>query len=79
MTTGDRPISVSLSTIDFLAGGQGTRLVFAEQGIHFDGAGTIEGRKEGSRWLLERLARGLDGIARPGRARSGAGKLGVHR
>lgn len=61
MMMGERPISVSLSTIDLVAEGRGTRLVFTEQGIYFDGAESLKGRQEGSRWLLEQLAKELDG------------------
>ncbi|MDP3854949.1 SRPBCC family protein [Phenylobacterium sp.] len=56
MAMGDQPISASLATIVFIANGGGTRLTYTEQGVYFAGGGDIQGREEGSRGLLERLA-----------------------
>lgn len=56
MAIGPRPLSVSLSTIEFLPCTSGTRLTYTEQGAYFDDPGGPEGREEGSRGLLEKLA-----------------------
>ena len=36
--------------------GDQTRLTYTEQGVHFDGLDSVEGREEGTRGLLEQLA-----------------------
>jgi len=59
MAVGETPISASLSTIEFVPQGAGTRLIYTEQGIYFGGEGEIAGRQEGSRGLLEKLAQVL--------------------
>jgi len=33
----------------------GTRLTYTEQGVHFDGLDTVEGREAGTRGLLDNL------------------------
>lgn len=53
----DRRISVSLTTIEFLATKDGTRLVFTEQGVFLDGYDDIAGREEGTRIGLGNLDR----------------------
>jgi uncharacterized protein YndB with AHSA1/START domain len=61
MTLAGAPLSSSLSTVEFLAEGKGTRLVFTEQGVYLDGnvAGRIEGTESGVLGALgEELARG---------------------
>ncbi|MCO5150174.1 MULTISPECIES: SRPBCC domain-containing protein [unclassified Shinella] len=55
MTLDGAPLSASLLTAEFQAEGGGTRLLLTEQGAYRDG--NIEGRKEGTRGLLEQLAR----------------------
>lgn len=59
MTIGGQPLSTSLSTTELIPEGAGTRLVFTEQIIHY-GDQDLEGRKEGTRELFERLAEELD-------------------
>ncbi|BCW90530.1 hypothetical protein sos41_37010 [Alphaproteobacteria bacterium SO-S41] len=59
MTIGGAPLSVSLSTTELHAEGKGTRLVFTEQIVHY-GEQDIEGRKDGTRQLFERLAAELN-------------------
>ena len=54
MTLGGAPLSSSLATVEFRAEGEGTRLVFTEQGAYLDG--NVAGREEGTRLLLESLA-----------------------
>jgi uncharacterized protein YndB with AHSA1/START domain len=52
----DRHMSTSLTTIALAPGGEGTRLSYTEQGVHFDGLDSVEGREEGTRGLLDNLA-----------------------
>ncbi|NIX76480.1 SRPBCC domain-containing protein [Microvirga terricola] len=62
MTVDGAPLSSSLLTTEFHAEGEGrTRLVLTEQGAYLDG--NIEGRAEGSKWLLEQLAKELTAAA----------------
>jgi uncharacterized protein YndB with AHSA1/START domain len=48
--------SASLTTVELLPSGDGTRLIYTEQGAFFGGADTAQGREEGCRVLLEKLA-----------------------
>ena len=57
---GDR-ISVSVATVEFLADGDGTRLVLTEQGVFLDGRDTAAQREEGTRAMLGSLATLLAG------------------
>jgi uncharacterized protein YndB with AHSA1/START domain len=59
MIVGDRRISVSLATVEIAASGQGTRLVYTEQGAFFDGADGIKRREHGCRELFEKLGEEL--------------------
>lgn len=59
MTVAGRRISASLASTEFEADGTGTRLRFTEQGAYLDGEDQIPGREEGTRELLEALAREL--------------------
>ncbi len=56
-------MSVSLATVELLAEGAATRLVFTEQAALLDGADTPEMREEGTRALLDKLAGELEGAA----------------
>jgi uncharacterized protein YndB with AHSA1/START domain len=56
MTIGDRRISASLVTFEFLPADGGTDLIFTHQGAFFEGADGPQMREEGWRHLLERLA-----------------------
>lgn len=56
MAMGDVTFSASLTTVELLPSGDGTRLIYTEQGAFFGGADSAEGREEGCRILLERLA-----------------------
>lgn len=56
MAIGPKPLSVSLSTIEFLPSAGGTLLTYTEQGTYFDDPSGPAGREEGSRELLEKLA-----------------------
>jgi uncharacterized protein YndB with AHSA1/START domain len=50
-----RHLSTSLTTIVVEPDGDGTRLTYTEQGAHFDGLDTVEGREEGTRGILDTL------------------------
>ena len=43
-----RHLSTSLTTIALEQDGDGTRLTYTEQGVHFDGLDSVEGREEGT-------------------------------
>ena len=55
MTVGEKCISASLATFQFLPSGTGTNLIFTHQGAFFEGADGPEMREEGWRKLLEQL------------------------
>ena len=55
MFVDDRHLSTSVTTIAVEPDGDGTRLTYTEQGVHFDGLDSVEGREEGSRGLLDQL------------------------
>jgi uncharacterized protein YndB with AHSA1/START domain len=59
MAIGDHRFSASLATFELLPTGQGTALVFTDQGAYFENADGPRIREEGWRGLLERLAGGL--------------------
>ena len=60
MTMNGQRISVSVATLEFLADGDGTRLILTEQGAYLDGLDTSAQREEGTRGLLEALATYLE-------------------
>ena len=55
MSIGERRISVSLMTVEFLPSDKGTDLICTHQGAFFEGADGPEMREEGWRKILERL------------------------
>jgi len=57
----DRLLSVSLTTVEFHPDGEGTRLVFTEQGAFFDDPGAPAEREHGTGLLLDTYERFLDG------------------
>jgi uncharacterized protein YndB with AHSA1/START domain len=59
MTFGDKRISASLVTVEFLATDKGTDLICTHQGAFFEGADGPQIREAGWRQLLERLANEL--------------------
>jgi uncharacterized protein YndB with AHSA1/START domain len=62
MYVNDEKLSVSLATIEFEPSGKGTKLILTEQGAYFDG--NQDGgpsREQGTRGLVEMLAKYLDG------------------
>ncbi len=50
-----RHLSTSLTTIALDHDGDQTRLTYTEQGVHFDGLDSIEGREQGFGGLLDQL------------------------
>jgi uncharacterized protein YndB with AHSA1/START domain len=63
MFADDDRLSVSMATIQFVNHDATTHLVITEQGVYLDGHDTAAQREEGTRGLLESLARCLDGAA----------------
>jgi uncharacterized protein YndB with AHSA1/START domain len=59
MTFGDKRISASLATFEFLPTDKGTDLIFTEQAAFFEGADGAPIRQEGWRQLLEELGKEL--------------------
>jgi uncharacterized protein YndB with AHSA1/START domain len=59
MSMDDVRTSVSVTTIEILADGAGTRLIFTEQGAFLDGCDQAAGRREGTSDLLDALGAGL--------------------
>jgi uncharacterized protein YndB with AHSA1/START domain len=59
MLMDDVRISVSVATVEFSADGDGTRLVFTEQGVFLDGHDTAAQREQGTRELLDSLGKAL--------------------
>ena len=56
MSAGGATFSVSLTTVELLQAGNGTRVIHTEQGAFFGGIDSASGREEGCRLLLEKLA-----------------------
>jgi hypothetical protein len=56
MTVGPKPLSVSLVTVELVPSGAGTLMTFTEQGAYFDGVDSVQGREEGTRQGLAKLA-----------------------
>jgi uncharacterized protein YndB with AHSA1/START domain len=50
-----RHLSTSVTTIALADDGDRTLLTYVEQGVHFDGLDTPEGREEGAKGLLDQL------------------------
>jgi uncharacterized protein YndB with AHSA1/START domain len=55
MWVGGQHLSTSLTTIALENDGDQTRLTYTEQGVHFDGLDSVEGREEGWRGILDQL------------------------
>jgi len=56
MHVGERHLSISLATVEFEAGGAGTRMRFTEQAVFLDGYQDREERIRGTELGLDRLA-----------------------
>jgi uncharacterized protein YndB with AHSA1/START domain len=61
MALGGVPMSASLTTMELIPSGDGTLLVHTEQGVYLDGSDDGTGREEGTRQLLEILAKEVEG------------------
>ena len=59
MHIGGNRISVSLATIELKQAGKGTRMTFTEQGAFLDDFDKPEMREEGTKVLLEQMAKSL--------------------
>jgi len=57
MSLGEKRISASLATVEFLPAKTGTDLIFTHQGAFFEGADGPEMREEGWRKLFEQLTK----------------------
>jgi uncharacterized protein YndB with AHSA1/START domain len=55
MWVDDQHLSTSLTTIALEDDGDRTLLTYVEQGVHFDGLDSPEGREEGTKGLLDQL------------------------
>lgn len=73
MTLGERRISASLATFEFVATEKGTDLVFTEQGAYFEGADGAKPREHGWSALVERLGKELSRAESEGSAKVRAG------
>ena len=56
MSVGEKRISSSQATVEFLREAEGTKLIFTEQGAYLEGADGPKMREEGWRLLLGQLA-----------------------
>jgi uncharacterized protein YndB with AHSA1/START domain len=63
-----RHLSTSLTTIVLEPDGAATRLTYTEQGVHFDGLDSVEGREEGTAGLLDQLGSFLAAAIEPSTA-----------
>jgi len=57
MDLGDKRVSSSLTTFEFLPDGDGTQLIFTEQGAFYEGADGPQMRQAGWNTLLDHLGR----------------------
>ena len=57
MSLGEKRISASLATVEFLPAKKGTDLIFTHQGAFFEGADGPEMREEGWRKLFEQMTK----------------------
>jgi len=63
LSSDDRPATVSLTTVEFVPDGRGTRLVLTEQGAFLDGLERPEWRERGTGTWLDALVRHVEGSA----------------
>jgi uncharacterized protein YndB with AHSA1/START domain len=63
MSVGEKCISASLATVEFLPSETGTELILTHQGAFFEGADGPQMREEGWRKLMERLTREFPRLA----------------
>jgi uncharacterized protein YndB with AHSA1/START domain len=58
----ERKLSVSLATIQLHADGAGTRMVLTEQGVFFHGLDDAANREQGTKLLVDAIAKSVEGI-----------------
>jgi uncharacterized protein YndB with AHSA1/START domain len=78
MTRGETRISVSLATVELLAAGSGTRMLFTEQAVFLDDEDTAAARRWGWTSILDNLDAELKGKDRCVTRMSGGGFFLVH-
>jgi uncharacterized protein YndB with AHSA1/START domain len=61
MDMDERRISVSVATLEFKKAGSGTRMVYTEQAVYFDGLDTAKQREIGCTEIMDALGRYLAG------------------
>jgi uncharacterized protein YndB with AHSA1/START domain len=66
MDAGATRISVSVTTVEFKHAGNGTQLIFTEQGVFLDGGDTPGMRQSGTSELLDKLDQQLGSTGRAG-------------
>jgi uncharacterized protein YndB with AHSA1/START domain len=54
-------ISVSITTVELVKVEGGTKLIFTEQGVFFDGHDTLEIREHGTNFMLDALGKVVEG------------------
>lgn len=59
LDTDDSRMSVSVTTVELIPAGDGTKLIFTEQGAFFDGRDTPEIREHGTNAMLDALGKSL--------------------
>ena len=59
LDSGDKRISVSIATVQFVPADGATKLVFTEKGVFFDGHDTPEIREHGTKLMLDELGKSL--------------------
>lgn len=60
MDNGNHRMSSSQNTVQFIKDGNGTKLIFTEQGVYFDGVEAAKGREQGTKDVLDSLGSELD-------------------
>ena len=60
MDYGDHRMSSSQNIVEFIKDGNGTKFVFTEQGIYFDGPEAAQGRETGTNDIMDKLGEELD-------------------
>ena len=61
MARGETKISASLTTVELVPDGEGTRLLFTEQIALLDGGDNVKDREQGWQGLLDKLGAELKG------------------
>ncbi|MDT8976392.1 SRPBCC family protein [Paenibacillus sp. chi10] len=57
---GETRISVSATTVEFKPEGEGTKLIFTEQGVFLDGHDTPAQREQGTKEMMDKLGMQLE-------------------